>query len=269
MGTHTRSVSMASSSVYMDAAAMNPAHADGIEITINDNGSGIGSGNGSNGYNGRACVTSDGCEASDSLSKEADIHNTAGVAVEMEDDEFDPKSGDDHEAGQNPTCCCGDPCCSGDPCCVLCFKTRFQCLMFCLLPTLLIIGAIVFVFWPRCILVNASQESFKIQNFTYTPVPFAFGFGAELEGYVSSANYWGLTVDSVNIDAKYRGVTMATGVVNDLDVSPRATKYFKVDIQAACDSACSINFAANYPADCAVVTGTWRLDLNVEVKVLL
>jgi len=96
------------------------------------------------------------------------------------------------------------------PRCLLCFSTRVRCLLCCVLPIILVALGTFFL-WPRCITTLVDGMTVKSFHFTILPPKVTFKFGLSMS--LHSDNYWGASVDSLQMVASYHGVPLAAGTV--------------------------------------------------------
>merc|ERR1711865_172260 len=192
------------------------------------------------------------------------------VHIELDDSWRNDASDIKQDIKKGPSSCCG-----GDPCCVLCFKTRFQCMIFCVLPCLLILAPLVFVLWPRCIKAGVDNSSVKITSMAYVQVPPRVNFGVDMDVVVKNDNYWGVDIDHLKVTGKYRGAVLGISDLRDgLSVSARGPSRFNIQVkqEATVEAATAAAVAAPYYLqDCGVVpdpSRTWPLTLHNEVEVM-
>jgi len=178
------------------------------------------------------------------------------------------KAADEADAADepNPSCCCG-----GSPACVLCFWTRMQCMCCVCICLILLVVAAYFVF-PRCVTAQMDNDSFEITLLAYAvlPVP-SVQFGAKLDVLVDNENYWGITVDTVKVYAKYKGAVLATSSLKNVGMVSRDEHKINVKLQQDSGALLSYAMAAPYfVQDCGInptaSSGTWKLDVEVDVN---
>jgi len=158
------------------------------------------------------------------------------------------------------------------PCCTLCFGSRFWCCLCCVLPIFLVLLVLAFILWPRCLTVEPNKGQFEVTVFKHATLPKpSVEFGCKLQVDVDNSNLWGLTLETVKVDAMYRDVVIGNGLIKDFKIPIKAKDNFEVLIKPAQtpeEVLAASKAATYYVEDCKTTTSTWMLDLLVTVSPL-
>jgi hypothetical protein len=139
-------------------------------------------------------------------------------------------------------------------CCLCGFERRRSCCL-CFWPVfLLIVGALVFIFWPRCLTVKAGPDlRVTVDVQPQTPgaaaAPPEVALGTDIT--IRSDNYWSLSIDRIEVVAVYRANSIGSVELSQgLQVPRQGVATFPVDITPGFED--PARSAADFAADCAV-----------------